>query len=332
MLARFHAVLLPIGVLMILSIPSAFADRAEQDGSTLAETTMVDRAQHSVSAGVNSFAQWIDSFFYDERFVVEDASTRLRLSEAVLLEQGRAARFKTRLNVKLDIPHFKNKLKLFVSSEDERNNQQPDNLNENILNSNIEEDAQLGLQYFARSSRKRNLSLTLGVKLESLEVFAGPRLRRTWRLDGWQLRFTQRLRWFSKQSWRATTQVDLEKLLAPRLLFRQIVEGRWRRHDDGYRYQISPTLVQVLKSKKAIEYQWGNFFKTRPRHVLDESVLSIRYRRRFWRNWLFYEFVPQLAFRNDDDFDPLPGINLRLEIVFGGNVNRRSVVRVTPTQ
>ena len=287
------------------------------------ESTLADRTQHSVSESINNFAQWIDSFFYDERIVAEEASTRLRLSQGVLFEQGEAARFKTRLNVKLDIPHFRNRLKLFVSSEDEKSNEQLAELKNNAFTNNGDENTQLGLQYFARSSRRKNLSLSAGVKLDSLEFFVGPRLRRTWRLDGWQLRFTQRVRWFTKKSWQATTRFDLEKLISHRLLFRQIVEGRWRKQQEGYRYQISPTLIQVLKSKKAIEYQWGNFFKTRPRQRLEESVASIRYRQQIWRNWLFYEITPQLAFRNDDDFDPVPGISLRLEVVFGGKLLKR---------
>ncbi len=281
------------------------------------EITAMDKTQNAVSESVDDFAQWIDSFFDDERTIAEDASTRLRLSQGLFLEEGEAASLKTRINVKLDVPHFKNRLKLFVSDED-INDENASALADNAFDE-TDEDVQIGLQYFAKDSDKNNLSLSTGIKLDSLEVFAGPRYRHTVTLDSWQLRFTQRVRWFTRKGWESTTRLDLERLLTPKILFRNTIEGRWRKQDEGYRYEINPTLIQSLQRKKALEYQWGNFFKTRPVHRLEESVLRIRYRQRIWRKWLFYEVAPQVAFRNDDDFEPSPGINFLLEVIFGGN-------------
>ena len=67
-----------------------------------------------------------------------------------------------------------------------------------------------------------------------------------------------------------------------------------------------------------IEYQWNTQFKTSPNHRLESSILRVRYRRNFLRKWLFYEVDPQLAFRNDEDFDPKAGITFQVDVVFGG--------------
>ena len=277
----------------------------------------MDRTQYMVSENIDGFAHWIDSFFDDGRIIEEDASTRLRVSQGIFFEKGERARLKARINIKFDVPRFEHKLKLFVSDEDVNEEKTVTAANKTF--NEIDEDVQVGLQYFAKSSDKRNISLSTGIKLESLEVFAGPRYRRTFRLDGWQLRFTQRIRWYTSMGWESTTRFDLEKLLSENILFRNIIKGRWREEDEGYRYEFNPTLVQALEGDKGLEYQWGNFFRTRPAHRFEESVLRIRYRQRFWRKWLFYELAPQVAFRNDDDFEPTPGINLLLEVVFGGN-------------
>lgn len=316
---RANRMVLLFALLVSMPVFSATSPVVEDDDAYLLpqKMTAMDKTQSVVSDGVNDFARWIDSFFDDERAIAEDASTRLRLSQALILEEGEAARLKTRVNVKLNVPRFKNRLKLFVTDEDLKEDQTSAIAN-NAFNE-TENDTQLGLQYFAKDSEKNNLSLSTGIKLESLEVFAGPRYRRTMRLDGWQLRFTQRVRWYTSRGWESTTRFDLERLLSPKILFRNTVEGRWREQDKGYRYEINPTLIQSLHRKKALEYQWGNFFRTRPAHRFEESVLRIRYRQRFWRKWLFYEVAPQVAFRNDDDFDPTPGINFLLEVVFGGN-------------
>lgn len=316
-----QGMVLLFALLVPVSAVSAIDTAIEDEDAYLLpqQITAMDKTQSVVSEGVDDFARWIDSFFDDERTIAEDASTRLRLSQGLILEEGEAARLKTRVNVKLNVPRFKNRLKLFVSDEDLKEDQTSAIANNaNTFNEN-DNDTQLGLQYFAKDSERNNLSLSTGIKLDSLEVFAGPRYRHTMRLDGWQLRFTQRVRWYTSRGWESTTRLDLERLLRPKILFRNTVEGRWREQDKGYRYEINPTLIQSLHRKKALEYQWGNFFRTRPVHRFEESVLRIRYRQRIWRKWLFYEVAPQVAFRNDDDFDPTPGINFLLEVVFGGN-------------
>jgi hypothetical protein len=304
----------------VLSEASTASEESASDYS-LQKMTAMDKTQYMVSENIDGFAQWIDSFFDDGRIIEEDASTRLRVSQGVFFEKGEQARLKARINVKFDVPRFKNRLKLFVSDEDVNEEKTVTAANKTF--NEIDEDVQIGLQYFAKSSDKRNISLSTGIKLESLEVFAGPRYRRTFRLDGWQLRFTQRIRWYTSMGWESTTRFDLEKLLSDKILFRNIIKGRWREEDEGYRYEISPTLVQALEGDKGLEYQWGNFFRTRPVHRFEESVLRVRYRQRFWRKWLFYEVAPQVAFRNDDDFEATPGINLLLEVVFGGNGHHR---------
>jgi hypothetical protein len=307
--------------------PSAFTQTGEgasqarnPDALEPDEANAVDVAHQTLSRSINNAAQWVDSFFDKQNYIAEDASTTLRLSQAALLEYYEAADYKTRANIKIDIPRFENRLKFFAGGEAD-NEVVSDSVASSVQDSTS--DSFAGVQYFARSSRKTNISLTGGVKFDSVELFVGPRLRRTFAFENSNLRFTQSVRWFTKKGWEATTRFDYETLLGEGLFLRHTFDGRWREEDDGYRYEFGPTLTQRLQSKRAIEYQWKNLFKTRPNHRLEESIVRIRYRRRFWRKWLFYEIDPQLAFRNKDDFEPTPGIVLLLEAVIGGRDLRK---------
>ncbi|MGI9569737.1 MAG: hypothetical protein ACR2PH_08375, partial [Desulfobulbia bacterium] len=296
-------------------IEAAELDLSGSDSYPPSDYKTVDRVQRGISESINSAAQWIDSFFDDDRFIAEDATTKVRLSESVFLEHGDSPEFKTKVSLSIKIPKTKRRLRVFVASEDDTN-KTPDALFNRVEDS--EETSAAGVQYFAKTSKKRNLSLTTGIKLDSTEFFIGPRYRRTFRFDSWQLRFTQRVRWLSRKGWEATTRFDYERLLGEKLFFRHTVEGRWRDEDEGYQYEIRPSLIQQLRSKKPIEYRWNNLFKTSPNHRLDSSVLLIRYRRNFKRKWLFYEINPQIALRNDEDFEPKAGITFQIEVVFGG--------------
>ena len=306
-------------LIILASLPrwvaAAEPDLSESDAYPPSDYNTVDRVQRSISENINSAAQWIDSFFDDDRFIAEDATTKLRLGESVFLEHGDSPEYKTKVSLSIKIPKTKKRLRVFVASEDDTN-KTPDALFNRVENS--EESSAAGVQYFAKTSKKRNLSLTAGIKLDSTEFFIGPRFRRTFKFDTWNLRFTQRVRWLSKKGWEATTRFDYERLLGEKLFFRHTVEGRWRDEDEGYQYEIRPTLIQQLRSKKPIEYRWNNLFKTSPNHRFDSSVLQVRYRRNLKRKWLFYEINPQIALRNEEDFEPKAGITFQIEVMFGG--------------
>jgi len=306
-------------LIVVISLPrwveAAELDLSGSDATPPGGYNTADRIQRNISENINGAAQWIDSFFDDERFIAEDATTKLRVGQSVFLEHDESPENKTKLSLSIDIPKTKKRLRVFVASEDDTN-KTPDTLFNRIENN--DETSAAGVQYFAKTSKKQNLSLTAGIKLDSIEFFVGPRFRHTFEFDNWNLRFTQRLRWLSSKGWEATTRFDYERLLSEKLFFRHTVDGRWRENDEGYRYEIRPSLIQQLHSKKAIEYQWNNLFKTRPNHRLDSSILLVRYRRNLMRKWLFYEINPQIALRNDEDFEPKAGITFQIEVVFGG--------------
>ena len=301
-------------------IPEAFDEQDDRYPEPL-EPGKIDLAQEVMTRSVNDAARWLDSFFLDERFIAEEAYTRIRLTPSLFFEEGEAAKFKFRVNAKINVPRFNEKLKLTISGNSDESDDDfragtfPD------ASQNTDDETNIGLQYIFRAKDKINTSLSTGVKLfneHGVDVFVGPRLRKTFDLDDWQLRATERIRWYTDIGWESLTRFDFERLIHDNLFFRGTVDGRWREEDDGYRYEIRPTLTQRLRSKAAVEYQWNNVFETRPNHRLDEVDFRVRYRQRKWRKWLFFEINPQLAFRNDDEFRPTPGIEFRLEASFGG--------------
>jgi len=51
--------------------------------------------------------------------------------------------------------------------------------------------------------------------------------------------------------------------------------------------------------------------------VLDVSIFQVRYRQRFWRDWLFFEVAPQISWPRERDYEFVSGILLRFEMYFG---------------
>lgn len=282
-----------------------------------------DSYQHAISQNINSAAQWVDSFFDDERYFAEDATTKLRVRQSVFQEYGDTPQFKTRVNLSIDVPRTEKRLRLFVGSVDDDNTGSSSTLQGSIRDTNDDASA-AGVQFFAKASDRQNLSLVAGVRVSSADVFAGPRYRYLFRYHDWQLRFTQGIRWYTGTGWESRTRFDYERIVFDRLFFRQTLDGRWREEDPGYEYALRTSLAQPIKSRKAIEYQWVNQFETHPQQRLASTTLLVRYRQNFLRKWLFYEMNPQVAMRNDESFKPKLGIELRIEVLFGGRNSGKS--------
>jgi hypothetical protein len=289
--------------------------------ATPPQPSQIDRIHASMTGSANEAAKWFDSFFEDERYIAEEASSRIRLRPSIFLQEGEAADYKFSIGARINVPRFNRKLKLVISDEDDDANGAlgPQRFIEPETN-----DTNVGLQYTLRDKNRLNTNLAVGIKTggnHGVDLFIGPRLRKTWQLEPWQLRFTERIRWYTDIGWEARTRLDLERAVKAAWFFRGTFDIRIREddyNDKGLRYSVTPALIQRLRERAAIEYQWSTGFVTRPNHRVDETGLRVRFRKQIWRDWLFYEVNPQLAFRNDDDFRATPGIEFRLEASFGG--------------
>ncbi len=289
------------------------------------EPTGVDLAQEAMSRSVNDAAKWFDAFFGDERYVAEEARSRIRLIPSLFVEEGESAETRLRVSARLSLPRLNKRLRLVIADAIDDDESILDQPSFSSAGSTGSDTSAIGLQYLLRARDELNLSITAGFKRgedDAVDFFIGPRFRRTWAFDSWQVRFTEKVRWHTDFGWESGTRFDFERLLRDDLFFRATTDLLWNEEDfdeDGFLLALTPTLTQRLKSRAGVDYQWSNVFKSRPDSHLDSSTLRVRYRQRIWRKWLFYEVNPQVAFRDEDDFDATPGIEFKLEVSFGGN-------------
>jgi hypothetical protein len=137
------------------------------------------------------------------------------------------------------------------------------------------------------------------------------------RLDPWDFRFTQEVKYRTDTAWQTNTRFDLERKLPGDLFFRASINGAWYENRDGFFPNLVFSLRQAIDESHAVDYEWVNSYQTRPINELTEIALRVRYRHSFWRRWLFGEVAPQIRFPRDMDFEGIPGILFRLEMFFG---------------
>jgi hypothetical protein len=285
------------------------------------EPSMVDTIHAGISKGVLATSQWLDSFFYDPRYAVEENTTRAILRYDVFDESHQRISAKFRTQFVLVLPQLKNKANLVIAGDPDEQTADQTIVPENVSTKTLEQNrtASAGLGYFFKSDERRNISARVGLRYRNghFVLFIRPHYRVLYKLDSWSLRFTQEFPYWTDTKWESLTVVDLERVIANKFFFRSSLIGHWYETVPGYLYSVVFALSQPLSPRRALSYEWTNNFQTKPNDVLQEVVLAVRYRQELWRKWLYGEIAPQARFPRARDFDLVPGILFRVEMQFG---------------
>jgi hypothetical protein len=145
-----------------------------------------------------------------------------------------------------------------------------------------------------------------------------PRYIYTHDFDIWSTTFLQKIRWHTRDGWSSQTRLDFDRAISKRFFFRSNNEITWEEKEDdfdGYEFRPRLILSQRFSSKQALLYEWNNVFRSEPSFDLHSTALALRYRRQVLRPWLFVEVTPQVTYRNETDWDAVPGIFAKLELL-----------------
>jgi len=288
------------------------------------DPTAVDEVHQSIAAGVTGVGDWVDGFFGTDHDHQENKKSRVRVSMGGFTETGRNPGFRLKVSARLALPRTGERLSLLVGGDGDNDsepaNTKADNAEESH-NGTDQENAAVGLQYFLVSSKKRNLSALVGLRIKTsgpVGVFGG-RYRETLGLgDQWDLRFTQSAVWLTDNGFALPTSFDLDRPITESVLSRTTLQGAWYESKSGYFYGANQWFMQRIDDKRGIRYEWNNAFRTAPRNRLQETNFRVDYRQKFWREWLLFEVAPQLSLPRHRDYKLTPGIYAGIQIRFGG--------------
>ncbi|MCI5119707.1 MAG: hypothetical protein D3908_00630, partial [Candidatus Electrothrix sp. AUS4] len=258
---------------------------------SLDESHPVDRAHSLITEGLLTSARRLDSFFGDEDFLDDDERTRMRIRLKSTVEEGESVNFRTYCRLRLAMPQLHERVKLFFdTSSIEDLSSEESSLHHVDDTGSDEEDRSLyaDLRYYAARLDDLNIRFSSGLHFSELlpHGYFGLRYRQNWELERYQLRFTQNFRWYDNRGWESKTGFDLEREVFADKLLRLTLDGNWNEHTLGYPHTFTFSLFQPLSRDQALEYSISNSFRTRPAHDLTETLCQVRYRYRFWREWL----------------------------------------------
>ncbi len=274
----------------------------------------LDAKQEEFSGHLITAATWFDSFFDNERYSNEKNRTTARLELSAGIDRHEDFEFKPRVRFRLHLPRANDRLNLLISANDDEDFDVERDLSGKHSRDD-DADLTIGLQYFLAQSKAMNISTTAGASFTY--VYGGLRYRGKYDYGSWQGRLVSRILCYTDDGFEFRNQYDVERQVSDTLLFRTTFEANWEESVSGLPHGVKFSLYQVLKYDRALHYEIGNYFKTSPNYHMNDLVFQLRYRQRFYRDWLVAEVSPLVSFPKEYDREVNPGMIFKLEVAFG---------------
>jgi hypothetical protein len=124
-----------------------------------------------------------------------------------------------------------------------------------------------------------------------------------------------------------TTELVFDRQLDPKTLLRLAGVGTLSQDNDGMEWGTELSLIRELSLKSAIAFTGGVHGNTHISSEVENYEFFIRYRRNFFRKWLFYEIEPQVSWPRDShgSYETNFSLALRIEILFQGTTAKNKI-------
>jgi len=301
------------------------ASRAEEAAPTEAEQMSLpwyDQAQAGMSGWLVNTAARMDSFFGDQRALEEDyADTYMRVRMGITQSRINHTEWTSQVYAKMPLHQLGRRLNIFVTGGEEEQN-----ISSTPIDTvrNTEKSAAAGVQYVLDETRESHWSLggSLGA-LRNVTPSVNLRYRYFQPLGNrWFVRYTQKLYWDQDRKEGVMLRGDLERVMGPRTLLRFSTDADYWNNESGASWNAGAALLHRLSDRAALAFDLGASGVSRPEWEPTTYRTGVRYRRNFFRSWLFYEIEPALRWTQDplnttDTMTFDPAITLRLEVQFG---------------
>lgn len=254
-------------------------------------------------------AVWFDSFFSNERIDDEvRPGSRVRLQNNYLKDEFGVSTYTTKFRGSFRLPQASKNLRLVFEGD-------PEESVEDIIPSSIEEtESQIGLIYELLQSQRAKLNLRV-----NLTPSATLRYRYNFPISElFSTQFIEQI-FYKDSSFGSSTQVDFIKPFSQELIFRQSSVVSRVQDDRESIWSLSAVLFQRLSAIDALSYEASYSGTSEPEIFSDNQRVAVRYRRQFFRKWLFYEVAPEITWPRktpNEARTETKAIFLRLEINF----------------
>ncbi|MFH7565794.1 hypothetical protein [Oceanimonas smirnovii] len=283
----------------------------------------------SVTDWLDNSARNIDNFFGEDDSLTIENGSYLRFSQEFSWHERDDFGSETKLKLRLDLPTTEERLRILIESDPDETQgtlaQQGANTARN--NNNFDSDNFLiGLRRLSNRDKNERWRFDAGAGIK-IKLPLDPYVRltgeRQWQLNDspWVLDSWNRASWFHEEGYSARSRWDLGRPLSDIYHLRFITNVQWQEEVDTLEYSEGVELNQLLGSRSAIRYAAVAVGRSASDPELHDYYLLSHYRRNLHKEILFVDFIPELHFPREQDYDAEFGVTLRLELLFRADLS-----------
>jgi hypothetical protein len=259
------------------------------------------------------------------------AEIKLKWSNELRAEKGEGVRYRSSLNATVHLPKFEKKIKLVIMEETRREADAPIPSEPGTPIANAPTQANplravhSELRFYAYDKKAGYVFLAVGSRFVwTPETFV--RARFLWRralLDNTFVSPSVTPFWQDYLGFGVTPQLDFGHPFAHDYIFLWSNSATAFEKRLGFLWGTEVSLSRILSPVTAIAISVGASGATRPSAIADRFNMAannykvtVKYRRKIYRPWLFVELVPETNWRRDDagNREFIPAFTVRLEI------------------
>jgi hypothetical protein len=274
----------------------------------------------TIANSVNQSAAWFDGFFTDDDTQQTEPKTTAKIRLGWAPKARDLAEFETRFRLKVKLPHFKDKMSLILSDEDDfQNNQLPLD--------GVSTRPETGEDHFAAAVRyvvekKKNSLIDTRIGISGGDIFAKIRHRQLYNHnENHGFKMEPSIYYFLDDGLGAKLLLEYNYQYNKKSQYRVNYSIRGSESFSGIRWkhglyqlnQLDETTASVIGIQIEGERNGVDGF------FIDNSTLSYRYRFNAIHKWLYFEVEPFIEWPKDENYKTTPGIALRVEGFFNKN-------------
>ena len=308
--------------------PTPAGPARKQPGLIDAMTEMVDRAQQNATEAFGAFVFQLDDFFAAGQKVDEPNTSFLRVRLDAVRPVLDGFEFDPSVKLRVVLPQTEQRFRLLLSTDDEVSTEADV---ERVARTTDDEDVSLALRFVRGARDSLDLKLDLGLRQREglLQLFG--RVKTEYRGDlseRWSARFSNRYYFFARTGFEDRLRFDFTRKLGSldhdrSHFFRSSTTFDWSALDPGTSIGQTLGVYLDLSARSALAIEGVAVYDTELKDDDTEHFrfgeFRLRYRRNFWRPWLFYELHPAVTFPAERDFRRTFNGLARIEVTIGGD-------------
>lgn len=280
----------------------------------------LEDSRNNWSERVDWLARGMDRFFAGKETLDFSNKSYMRLRAGGSWVEGGQYLDDSDIKFRLHLPATEKRFSIIIESESENKETLEDKARPSVSQDNNFDNSRVTAALeFARTQAKLWKTRTLlGVKAQIPgDIFLKFSAKRRWELnDEWTMPYKFKIAHYVVDGLEVETSLAFERPLEHELFFSATTGFEWSEEDDVTHGAQIFSLKKRLDEKSGVNYSLGILGKDAAKPRMTSYFLSAHYRALLYKDWLYWNVIPEVNFPREDDFASEFSLTVRFEVFF----------------